>query len=62
MMKQLLKEAPEQEARFIRATTMKRMGEPPELHGALLFLLSDASIYVTANDFRIDGGGQTSEV
>ena len=35
---------------------MKRYGEPQELFGAVLFLLTDASSYVTGQDFYIDGG------
>ncbi len=40
----------------IERIPMGRYGEPEELFGPVLFLLTDASSYVTGQDFYVDGG------
>lgn len=40
----------------VRATPFGRMGEPEELNGAILYLASDASKFVTGTVLPIDGG------
>ena len=37
-------------------TLLKRWGEPEDLIGAVLFLASDASSYITGQDIYVDGG------
>jgi len=42
--------------RVIRNTPFKRFGDPDELIGALVWLLSDASKFVTGSMLTVDGG------
>jgi NAD(P)-dependent dehydrogenase (short-subunit alcohol dehydrogenase family) len=41
---------------IIRKTPFARFGEPEELHGAVHYLLSDASAFVTGTILPVDGG------
>lgn len=47
---------PEREAAILGHTAMKRYGQPPELVGAVLWLLSDAAGFVTGAEIAVDGG------
>jgi NAD(P)-dependent dehydrogenase (short-subunit alcohol dehydrogenase family) len=38
------------------STALQRIGKPPEIIGAALFLASDASSYTTGSIIRVDGG------
>jgi NAD(P)-dependent dehydrogenase (short-subunit alcohol dehydrogenase family) len=46
----------ERGAAVIRNTPFKRFGHPDELIGALVWLLSDASAFVTGSMICVDGG------
>lgn len=46
----------ERGAAVIRQTPFQRFGDPQELVGALVFLLSDASRFVTGSQLVVDGG------
>ncbi|KAG6991360.1 hypothetical protein G7Y79_00053g088430 [Physcia stellaris] len=35
---------------------LKKMGSPEDLHGSVIFLLSDASSFITGEDILVDGG------
>jgi NAD(P)-dependent dehydrogenase (short-subunit alcohol dehydrogenase family) len=42
--------------RYGKMTMLGRMGDARELGGAVVFLLSDASTYITGANFAVDGG------
>jgi len=48
--------APKVVERLCTKSPMKRMGQPYELKGAVVFLASDASSYMTGQNLVIDGG------
>jgi NAD(P)-dependent dehydrogenase (short-subunit alcohol dehydrogenase family) len=49
-------QAPEFLARYGRMTMLGRMAEAREIGGAVVFLLSDASTYITGANLAVDGG------
>lgn len=50
------KAPPEMVERLATKLPMKRMGRPHELKGAIVFLASDASSFMTGQNLTIDGG------
>ena len=47
---------PEFEAQFIRHSQVKRMLQPADIAGAIVFLASDASAFITGITLPVDGG------
>ncbi|KAJ5859671.1 hypothetical protein N7534_004948 [Penicillium rubens] len=47
---------PERRVQFAKENMLGRLSHPREYRGAAVFLLSDASSFMTGSDLRIDGG------
>ncbi|KAJ5723878.1 Glucose/ribitol dehydrogenase [Penicillium malachiteum] len=54
--RKILDENPELRDKWISLIPVGKMGVPEDLMGAVTFLLSDASKYVTGAELRVDGG------
>lgn len=54
--KKILDDKPDLSKRWTSLIPQGKMGQPEDLMGAVVFLLSDASSYVTGADLRVDGG------
>ncbi|KAF9013937.1 NAD-binding protein [Cyathus striatus] len=52
----ILENDPELKKTWESLTPMGRMGEPSDLSGAIVFLASDASKFMTGSEIRVDGG------
>lgn len=56
MVKQLFVKYPEREVNWPKQNMLGRLSKPADYRGAAVFLLSDASSFMTGADLRIDGG------
>ncbi|KAL1958690.1 hypothetical protein VTO42DRAFT_4033 [Malbranchea cinnamomea] len=54
--KKILDDNPDLHEKWVSLIPQGKMGVPEDLMGAVTFLLSDASKYVTGADLRVDGG------
>lgn len=54
--RKILDENPQLRDQWISLIPAGKMGTPEDLMGAVTFLLSDASKYITGADLRVDGG------
>ncbi|KAF1817453.1 short chain dehydrogenase [Eremomyces bilateralis CBS 781.70] len=56
MVEMLFEEFPEREHEWPEQNMLGRLSKPQEYRGAAVFLLSNASSFMTASDLRMDGG------
>lgn len=54
--RKILDDNPELNHKWTSLIPVGKMGRPEDLMGAVTYLLSDASGYVTGADLRVDGG------
>ena len=56
MVEKLFVEYPERRDEWPKQNMLGRLSTPNEYRGAAVFLLSDASTFMTGSDLRMDGG------
>lgn len=54
--RKILDDNPDLNRQWTSLIPQGKMGRPEDLMGAVTYLLSDASGYVTGSDLRVDGG------
>lgn len=56
MLETNMRENPGNRRLFEGSNMLGRIAKPEELNAAMVYLISEASSYVTANDLLVDGG------
>lgn len=56
MVTMLFERFPERETEWPKQNMLGRLSKPEEYRGAAVFLISDASSFMSGSDLRIDGG------
>ena len=56
MVEELFKKYPERRTDWPTQNMLNKLSKPEDYRGAAVYLLSDASRFMTAADMRIDGG------
>lgn len=56
MLQNLFNDYPDRRTQWPDENMLGRLSTPEEFRGAAVFLLSDASSFMTGSDLRIDGG------
>jgi len=56
MVEALFEQYPERKTQWPTENMLGRLSAPEEYRGAAVFLISDASSFMTGSDLRIDGG------
>jgi sorbose reductase len=56
MLEAVMQQSPSHRKLFEESNMLKRLAKPDELNAAMLYLMSNASSYVTGNDLLVDGG------
>lgn len=52
----LLNQRPDLEEEWLRGSMLHRLSTPDEFRGPVLFLLTNASSFMTGADIKVDGG------
>ena len=56
MVEKLFEDFPERKENWPKENMLGRLSKPGEYRGAAVFLISDASSFMTGSDLRMDGG------
>jgi NAD(P)-dependent dehydrogenase (short-subunit alcohol dehydrogenase family) len=56
MLEENMRQNPGNRKQFEDSNMLKRIARPDELNAVMIYLMSEASSYVTGNDFQVDGG------